>query len=299
MGASLGEELRAAHAQLAPGWLAFDAPTRMRVRAASYVRALVWAEGAQQPVELRQDGTVLSQLSLGALLHLELRADLPEDFRITPLSPLEQALVGDENTAWEWIVTPRRAGPGQALHLTAWNLLDAGGRLIAKGLPAQTLTVDVSVEPVATSGRPALTAPLRVFISHASEDEAAARELETHMASQRRAGRLESWTSRVTGGAVRVDEITRRIDAADVVVLILSAAYMASEECQGLHVARAMARRNLADLRVIPVRWRSVDTTGASFASLEAVPTEGNPLAEWRHRDQAWCGVVAGLLTQE
>ena len=139
----------AALSQLDRGCFGLDAPRRMtlgravKVTAAAVrdrvLRALVQASaehGAPQ----------ITDTQLGRLVRVELIPDSPEEFTVTPLSECEQPVLRTELTQWEWLITPRQAGPRKRLRVRATNIVDVHGKRLTKSHPVRTLEVDVTVD---------------------------------------------------------------------------------------------------------------------------------------------------------
>jgi energy-coupling factor transporter ATP-binding protein EcfA2 len=135
-----------------------------------------------------------------------------------------------------------------------------------------------------------------VFVSYSHEDEALRRELETHLTSLKRQGHIRSWHDRqVAAGQNWADEIDSHIESADLILLLISPAFLASDYCWGVEVERALERHENGDARVIPVVLRPVDWVTAPFSKLQALPQDGKPVTTWQDRDMAYLSVVQGL----
>jgi len=70
---------------------------------------------------------------------------------------------------------------------------------------------------------------------------------------------------------------------------------MASQYCYSTEMTRAMERHQQGKARVIPVLLRPVLYTGAPFAMLKMLPTNGKPVANWRNRDSAFVDIALGI----
>ncbi len=58
---------------------------------------------------------------------------------------------------------------------------------------------------------------------------------------------------------------------------------------------RALQRHDAGDARVIPVILRPRDREGAPFASLQALPKDGQPITNWGQQDEAFTDVARGI----
>ena len=70
---------------------------------------------------------------------------------------------------------------------------------------------------------------------------------------------------------------------------------MASDYCYDVEMRRALERHEAGEARVIPIIIRDVSWTGAPFAKLQALPTDGKAVAIWPDRDTAWRNVAEGI----
>src|SRR6266700_2983448 len=75
----------------------------------------------------------------------------------------------------------------------------------------------------------------------------------------------------------------------------ISSSFMASQYCYSMEMTRAMERHRQGKARVIPVLLRPVLFTGAPFAMLKMLPTNGKPVANWRNRDSAFVDIALGI----
>ncbi|WP_437994096.1 TIR domain-containing protein [Sorangium sp. So ce145] len=137
---------------------------------------------------------------------------------------------------------------------------------------------------------------IRLFFSYCHKDEALRDELETHLALLKREGILQSWHDRrIAAGDERAGQIDKHLDEAEVILLLVSADFLASDYCFDNEMRRALEHHNAGQARVIPVLLRETDWRGAPFARLQALPRDGRPVTSWRNRDEAWTDVVKGI----
>jgi hypothetical protein len=139
-------------------------------------------------------------------------------------------------------------------------------------------------------------APIEVFISYSHKDEALRDQLGTHLSLLKREGVIDEWHDRRIGaGQEWAGEIDEHLNSAAVVLLLVSADFLASDYCYDLEMKRALQRHDAGDARVIPVILRSVDWRGAPFAKLQALPKDGKPVTSWPNQDEAFTDVARGI----
>ena len=60
-------------------------------------------------------------------------------------------------------------------------------------------------------------------------------------------------------------------------------------------MARALERHEHGDAIVVPVIVRACDWMHSPLGKLQALPTDGKPIANWKNRDDAWLNVAQGI----
>src|SRR5689334_14575040 len=107
---------------------------------------------------------------------------------------------------------------------------------------------------------PVQNVKLRAFVSYSHKDEALRATLDAHLASLVSQGVLELWHDRVIeAGVVWETEIQERLEAAEIVLLLVSSDFLASPYCYGREMQRALERHDQGLARVIPIILRPVD----------------------------------------
>jgi hypothetical protein len=137
---------------------------------------------------------------------------------------------------------------------------------------------------------------IRLFVSYSHKDERHRKALEVHLASARRGGRAIEWNDRlIHPGTEWADAIDAELNRADVVVLLLSPDFLASDYCYGVEMERALERHRAGDARVVPVVVRPCDWKYEPIQELQMLPTGAKPVTEWPNRDRAWLDVATGI----
>src|SRR5262245_14882000 len=106
--------------------------------------------------------------------------------------------------------------------------------------------------------------PVTLFYSYSHRDEKLRDALAKHLMLLKRQGLLKEWYDRqIDAGDEWKDEIEANLNSADIILLLVSVDFIASEFCWGKELTRALERHNAGEARVIPVILRPVDWTGA------------------------------------
>lgn len=140
------------------------------------------------------------------------------------------------------------------------------------------------------------TKPIKIFISYAREDKSYRDKLEAHLAPLKRLGWISVWSDReIKGGDDWERELDSHLDTADIILLLISSDFMASDYAYGVEMRRALERYSRDEVVIIPIIIRSVSWQGAPFGKLQALPTNEKPISTWRNHDEAFLDVVQSI----
>jgi tetratricopeptide (TPR) repeat protein len=138
--------------------------------------------------------------------------------------------------------------------------------------------------------------PAKLFYSYSHKDEELRDQLQKHLALMKRQGLIEEWHDRrITVGDEWGGQIDQHLQEADVILLLISADFLASSYCYDVEVDQAMRRHETGDAVVIPVVLRPADWHGAPFGKLQALPKDGKPITMWANADEAFENVAQGI----
>ena len=128
----------------------------------------------------------------------------------------------------------------------------------------------------------------RLFFSYSHADEALRDQLEKQLAMLKRQGILEIWHDRrIAAGSVIGHAISEELERADIILLLVSPDFLASDYCYDREMQRAMERHTAGEAVVIPGILRACDWHGAPFGKLLATPTDGRAIRQWPDIDEA------------
>ena len=141
-----------------------------------------------------------------------------------------------------------------------------------------------------------LNRPVKVFFSYSHRDIRLVEKLRDHLAALERQGMITGWHDRkIIPGVEWVPEIDEYLNTAEIVLLLISPSFMASNYCNEVEVRRAMERHEEKETRVIPVILQPVSWEGAPFSKLQALPDNARPVTLWKNRDQALMIIAEGI----
>jgi TIR domain-containing protein len=139
-------------------------------------------------------------------------------------------------------------------------------------------------------------AKVNLFYSYSHKDETFREQLETHLKLLQYRGLIEAWHDRQIRPGNEFDvDIDEHLERADVILLLVSADFIASDYCYKKEMTRALERHTRGEARVIPIIVRDVDWSLAPFSKLQALPKDGRAVKLWNDRDAAWRNVSEGI----
>jgi hypothetical protein len=136
----------------------------------------------------------------------------------------------------------------------------------------------------------------RLFFSYSHRDEGLRDQLETHLAMLKRQGFIEAWHDRrITAGEEVHPAISASLETADIILLLVSPDFLASDYCYDREMTRAIERHEEGSAKVIPVILRPCDWHDAPFGKLLAAPKDGKPITQWSDIDAAFLDVTTAI----
>lgn len=150
---------------------------------------------------------------------------------------------------------------------------------------------DGAAAPMTKSGQ-----GVKLFISYAHKDEKLLDELEKHLGPLVRQGLIETWHDRnISPGEDWRKAISAHLEEADIILLLLSSDFLASDYGYSVEMRRALDRHANREAQVIPIVLRDVNWSETPLARLQALPEDGSAVTAWPNRDSAWRNVSVGI----
>lgn len=135
-----------------------------------------------------------------------------------------------------------------------------------------------------------------VFFSYSHADEDLRDQLEKQLAMLKRQGVIETWHDRRIGAGQELGQvIDDHINSDDIILLLVSPDFIASDYCYDIEMKRAMERHEAGEAIVIPVILRACDWHHAPFGKLLGTPKDGKPVTQWPDRDEAFLQVARSV----
>lgn len=136
-----------------------------------------------------------------------------------------------------------------------------------------------STDTINVTNRPT---PIQLFYSYSHKDEKLRDKLETHLALLKRQSVIASWHDRKIGaGQEWANQINEYLNSAQIILLLVSSDFLASDYCYDIELKRAMERHKAGEARVIPIILRPCDWQSAPIGGLQALPRDAKPITDW------------------
>ncbi|MCB9098184.1 MAG: SUMF1/EgtB/PvdO family nonheme iron enzyme [Anaerolineales bacterium] len=138
--------------------------------------------------------------------------------------------------------------------------------------------------------------PINLFFAYARADQALRDELDLHLAFLRRSNMIEGWyDGNISAGEDWQQAIDDHLHTADIILLLVSPNFIASDYCYDVEMKKAMDRHEAGEAVVIPVILRPCRWKYAPFGQLQALPKDAKPVSRWADSDDAFDN-VAGTI---
>src|SRR2546421_12508430 len=96
--------------------------------------------------------------------------------------------------------------------------------------------------------------PFEIFFSYSHKDQRLRDQLETQLSLLKREGLITSWNDhKITAGDEWAGRIDEHINTAQIILLLISADFIASDYCYTLELTRELERNKAGDEMVIPI----------------------------------------------
>lgn len=140
---------------------------------------------------------------------------------------------------------------------------------------------------------------MKIFLAYAPEDSALKQELTEHLSLLQRQGYISVWHDLcILPGEDHNEKISEYINNADLILLLISSDFLASDHAFHTEMKTALKRQKEGTARVIPVILRDCVWRIGELASLSPLPNNGHAISSaryWESRDAAFKEVVLSI----
>lgn len=137
---------------------------------------------------------------------------------------------------------------------------------------------------------------LSLFISYSHKDELFRDELRAALTPYERTKELKLWhDTMIVPGQKWEAEILRKLEEADLVVMLLSNDFIKSDYCMVKEYEAARRRDEAGECVIVPIAVRKCRFDKLELGKLQAILPDGKPIKNHRDRDTAWHEVTKQL----
>lgn len=138
--------------------------------------------------------------------------------------------------------------------------------------------------------------PINIFFAYARADQPLRDELDKHLAFLRRSKLIEGWyDGNISAGEEWEEAIDHHLHSADIILLLVSPDFIASDYCYDVEMRKALARHEAGEVVVVPVILRPCHWQNTPFAKFQALPKDALAITLWSNRDQAFASAAKAI----
>ena len=109
--------------------------------------------------------------------------------------------------------------------------------------------------------------PLKLFYCYAHQDKELRDAHDRHLIGLKRQKLIEAWDDgKISAGTEWEKEIEKHLSDADIILLLVSVAFLHSDYCYSKEMEKALQRHEEGTARVVPIIMRPVDWEDTPFS---------------------------------
>lgn len=136
-----------------------------------------------------------------------------------------------------------------------------------------------------------------VFLCYSQEDERMAKKLKNHLSMLERNGSITLWDDGyISAGAERELERKKYLDEAQIILLLITDDFIASDYCYNVQLQSAIQRHERKEVRVVPIILSPVHWKEPPLDKLQVLPDDAKPVSRWSNQDAGFLNIVEGVI---
>ncbi|WP_320053790.1 TIR domain-containing protein [uncultured Acetobacteroides sp.] len=131
---------------------------------------------------------------------------------------------------------------------------------------------------------------INIFFAYSREDSALRDRLDKHLSGLKRKNYVNTWyDGKIDAGKEWEKEIDTNLSKADIVLLLISADFIASDYCYDVEMTKAISRHEKGDAVIIPIILNPCDWSDLPFSKIQGLPQNGKPITSthWENSEIA------------
>jgi hypothetical protein len=137
---------------------------------------------------------------------------------------------------------------------------------------------------------------IKIFSSYAHEDEDMRIEMDKYLKVLKRSGKIDTWNDRaLLAGQEWDNKIMTELKEADIVLLLISVDFNASDFIWEKELAEAMRRHEAGEAYVVPIILRNCQWRSMPYSKLQALPKNARPVSSYHSKDDAYTEIAKNI----
>ncbi len=137
---------------------------------------------------------------------------------------------------------------------------------------------------------------IEIFCCYARKDLQLLNDLKKHLMPMQHSAQIHIWADTdIDAGEEWEKEIDNHLNTAQIILLLISPDFIASNYCYSVEMMRALERHEQGEARVIPIILRPTDWQNTLLRKLQALPTGAKPVTSALNQDDALLDAAKGV----
>ena len=137
---------------------------------------------------------------------------------------------------------------------------------------------------------------IKCFISYSHKDSRMCSKFKTHLQVLNRQYDIEAWYDGLIPAGKELDEeISKHLQDSDIIFLLITQDYIASNYCYEKEMQEAITRHSEGNCLVVPVICRSFISGAYPFSKLKYVPVDGKPVDQFKTQNDGFVNALTSI----
>lgn len=120
---------------------------------------------------------------------------------------------------------------------------------------------------------------INIFFAYSREDSILRERLDKHLSGLKRKNYINTlYDGKIDAGKEWEKEIDTNLSKADIILLLISADFIASDYCYDVEMTKAISRHEKGDAVIIPIILNPCDWSDLPFSKIQGLPQNGKPI---------------------
>jgi hypothetical protein len=139
---------------------------------------------------------------------------------------------------------------------------------------------------------------LNIFFAYSREDSDLRERLDKHLSGLKRRNYINTWfDGQIEAGTEWEKEIDFALSKADIILLLISADFIASDYCFDVEMKKAISRHEKGDAVIIPIILHPCDWSDLPFSKIQGLPQNGKAITSenWKSPEFALSEIAKSI----